>query len=258
MEQRLTIVKVGGKVLENPETLRDFLEDFSALPNPKILVHGGGRSATTMASRLGIETKMVEGRRVTNEEMLEVVTMVYGGLVNKTVVAGLQAMDINAMGITGADLNVIKAHKRVGTEVDYGFVGDVDEVNVTPLIPLIKQGIVPVVAPLTHDGQGRLLNTNADTIASSLAVEFSKVLDTRLMFCFEKPGVLINPDDDSSVISFLNRELFDMYRNEGIISEGMVPKLENGFNSLANGVAEVIITNTEGLSVPGSGTTLGD
>lgn len=258
MEQLLTIVKVGGKVLENPETLQDFLEDFSSLPNPKILVHGGGRSATTMASRLGIETKMVEGRRVTDEDMLEVVTMVYGGLVNKTVVAGLQAMDINAMGITGADLNLIKAHKRIGTEVDYGFVGDVDEVNVTPLIPLIKQGIVPVVAPLTHDGQGRLLNTNADTIASSLAVAFSKILDTRLMFCFEKPGVLINPDDDTSVISFLNRELFDMHRDEGIISEGMVPKLENGFNSLANGVAEVIITNTEGLSVPGSGTTLGD
>lgn len=258
MEQLLTIVKVGGKVLENPETLQDFLEDFSSLPNPKILVHGGGRSATTMASRLGIETKMVEGRRVTDADMLEVVTMVYGGLVNKTVVAGLQAMDINAMGITGADLNLIKAHKRIGTEVDYGFVGDVDEVNVTPLIPLIKQGIVPVVAPLTHDGQGSLLNTNADTIASSLAVAFSKILDTRLMFCFEKPGVLINPDDDTSVISFLNRELFDMYRDEGIISEGMVPKLENGFNSLANGVAEVIITNTEGLSVPGSGTTLGD
>ncbi|WP_291861021.1 acetylglutamate kinase [Marinilabilia sp.] len=257
MDQQLTIVKVGGRVLENPETLHDFLEDFSALPNPKILVHGGGRSATTMASRLGIETKMVEGRRITDEDMLEVVVMVYGGLVNKTVVAGLQAMEINAMGITGADLNLIKAHKRVGADVDYGFVGDVDEVNVTSLIPLIRQGIVPVVAPLTHDGQGRLLNTNADTIASSLAVEFSKILDTSLMFCFEKPGVLINPDDDSSVIPFLNRELFDMYRDEGIISEGMVPKLENGFNSLANGVVEVIITNTEGLSVPGSGTTLG-
>ncbi|PRZ02077.1 acetylglutamate kinase [Marinilabilia salmonicolor] len=258
MDQKLTIVKVGGKVLESPETLHDFLEDFSALPGPKVLVHGGGRSATTMAKRLGIETKMVEGRRITDEDMLEVVTMVYGGLVNKTVVAGLQAMDINAMGITGADLNLIKAHKRTGSDVDYGFVGDVDEVNISPVIPLLKQGIVPVIAPLTHDGQGTLLNTNADTIASSLAVGFSEVMETRLMFCFEKPGVLINPDDDTSVIPFLNRELFNMYRNEGIISEGMVPKLENGFASLGNGVAEVVITNTEGLSVPGSGTTLGE
>jgi acetylglutamate kinase len=258
MDQQLTIVKVGGKVLEEPETLEVFLDDFSALPGAKILVHGGGRSATTMANRLGIETTMVEGRRITDASMLEVVTMVYGGLVNKTVVAGLQARECNALGLTGADLNLVKADKRSGSDIDYGFVGDVDEVHVGALSGLVKQGIVPVVAPLTHDGQGQMLNTNADTIASSLAVAFSGTFDTRLVYCFEKPGVLINPDDDGSVIPFLNRELFEMYREEGIISEGMVPKIDNGFNSLANGVLEVVITNVEGLSIPGRGTTLGE
>ncbi len=258
MDQQLTIVKVGGKILESQETLLQFIEDFSALPGPKVLVHGGGRSATTMAARLGLETKMVEGRRITDKDMLEVVTMVYGGMVNKNVVAAMQARGINAFGVTGADFNLIKAHKRTGTTIDYGFVGDVDEVNVSSLVSLVKQGGVPVVAPLTHDGAGQLLNTNADTIASSLAAGFADVMDTRLVFCFEKPGVLINPDDDTSVMPFLNRELFNMYRNEGIISEGMVPKLENGFNSLASGVLEVVITNTDGLSVPGSGTTLGE
>jgi acetylglutamate kinase len=258
MDQQLTIVKIGGKVLEDPETRAVFLDDFSALPGPKVLVHGGGRSATAMAQRLGLETKMVEGRRITDADMLEVVIMVYGGLINKNVVAGLQSRGINAFGVTGADFNLIKAHKRTGTEIDYGFVGDVDEVHSAPLSNLLKQGIVPVVAPLTHDGQGNMLNTNADTIASALAVDFSNNFDTRLVYCFEKPGVLINPDDDNSVIPFLNRELFSMYREEGIIAEGMVPKLENGFNSLSNGVLEVVITNIDGLSIPGRGTTLGD
>jgi acetylglutamate kinase len=173
MDQQLTIVKVGGKVLEEPETLEVFLDDFSALPGAKILVHGGGRSATTMANRLGIETTMVEGRRITDASMLEVVTMVYGGLVNKTVVAGLQARECNALGLTGADLNLVKADKRSGSDIDYGFVGDVDEVHVGALSGLVKQGIVPVVAPLTHDGQGQMLNTNADTIASSRSADQS-------------------------------------------------------------------------------------
>lgn len=258
MDQQLTIVKVGGKVLEAPETLQIFLDDFSALPGAKLLVHGGGRSATSLATRLGIETKMVDGRRITDSEMLEVVTMVYGGLVNKSVVAGLQAKGINALGLTGADLNLIKAHKRTGADIDYGFVGDVDEVHSGPLGKLVKQGVVPVIAPLTHDGNGQILNTNADTIASSLAVSFADGFDVRLVYCFEKPGVLIDQDDDGSVIPFLNYELFQMYRDEGIIAEGMVPKLENGFNSLSNGVVEVVITNIEGLSIPGRGTTLGE
>ncbi len=258
MDGQLTIVKVGGRVLENAETLEIFLDDFSAVPGPKILVHGGGRSATTMAGRLGIETQMVDGRRITDADMLEVVTMVYGGLVNKSVVAKLQARGINALGITGADLNLIKAHKRTGTDIDYGFVGDVDEVNAKTLSSFVKQGIVPVIAPLTHDGTGQLFNTNADTIASSLAVALAESMEVKLMYCFEKPGVLINQEDDSSVIPFLNREMFQMYRDEGIIAEGMVPKLENGFESLSNGVAEVVITNIEGLSIPGMGTTLGE
>ena len=258
MDQQLTIVKVGGKVLEEEQTLNIFMDDFASLPGARLLVHGGGRSATALAGRLGIETKMVEGRRVTDEKMLEVVTMVYGGLVNKNVVAALQARGVNAFGVTGADMNIVKAHKRTGTEVDYGFVGDVDDVNIGSLTTLIKQGIVPVVAPLTHDGEGHILNTNADTIASSLAVGFAEAFDTRLVFCFEKPGVLVNPDDDSSVIPFLNRELFQMYRDEGIIAEGMVPKLENGFNALNRGVLEVVITNIEGLTIPGRGTTLSE
>ncbi len=258
MDQQLTIVKVGGKVLEEPDTFQMFLDDFSALPGAKILVHGGGRSATTMAKRLGIETQMIEGRRVTDSGMLEVVTMVYGGLINKSVVAGLQAQGVNALGLTGADLDLIRAHRRTGSDIDYGFVGDVDKVQPDVLSVLIKQGVVPVVAPLTHDGQGQMLNTNADTMASSLAVAFAGNFDARLVYCFDKPGVLINPDDDSSVIPFLNRELFRMYRDEGIISEGMVPKLENGFDSLSHGVLEVVITNIEGLSIPGRGTTLGD
>ncbi|MFO8000779.1 MAG: acetylglutamate kinase [Marinilabilia sp.] len=258
MDQQLTIVKVGGKVLEDPASLQSFLDDFSVLPGAKLLVHGGGRSATSMADRMGVETKMVDGRRITSSDMLEVVTMVYGGLVNKKVVAELQARDINALGLTGADLDLVRARKRTGTEIDYGFVGDVDEVHPKVLLNLVKQGVVPVVAPLSHDGKGQLLNTNADTMASSLAVAVAGTFDTKLVFCFDKPGVLINPDDDNSVIPFLNRELFNMYREEGIIGEGMIPKLDNGFDSLQQGVLEVVITNVEGLSIPGRGTTLGE
>lgn len=258
MDQQLNIIKVGGKVLEDADALQTFLDDFSVLQGAKLLVHGGGRAATDMAGRLGIETQMVDGRRVTDENMLEVVTMVYGGLVNKKVVAQCQARGLNAIGLTGADLDLVRAKKRTGTEVDYGFVGDVESVHVKALANLVKQGVVPVVAPLSHDGRGQMLNTNADTIASALAMAFAEVFDTRLVYCFEKPGVLINPEDDQSVIPFLNRELFNMYREEGIIAEGMVPKLETGFESLENGVLEVVITNVEGLSIPGRGTTLGE
>ncbi|MFW6202936.1 MAG: acetylglutamate kinase [Marinilabilia sp.] len=251
MDQQLNIIKVGGKVLEDAGALQTFLDDFSVLQGAKLLVHGGGRAATDMAGRLGIETQMVDGRRITDENMLEVVTMVYGGLVNKKVVAQCQARGMNAPGLTGADLDLIRARKRTGREVDYGFVGDVESVHVKALASLVKQGIVPVIAPLSHDGKGQMLNTNADTIASALAVGFAEIFDTRLVYCFEKPGVLINPDDDQSVIPFLNRELFNMYREEGIIAEGMVPKLETG-------VVEVVITNVDGLSIPGRGTTLGE
>ncbi len=255
-KDELTIIKVGGKVVEEPEALQVFLNDFSALQGAKLLVHGGGRSATALAARMGLETQMVQGRRVTDASMLEVVTMVYGGLVNKSVVAGLQALRVNALGLTGADLNLVLAHKRTGAAIDYGFVGDVDSVQAGLLKDLIQKGVVPVVAPLTHDGAGQLLNTNADTMASALAVALSSEFKLRLVYCFEKPGVLSDPDNDESVIPRLSYALFQKYLQEGVISEGMIPKLDNGFSALKNGVSEVIITNTKGLARVGSGTAL--
>ena len=245
--QQLTIVKVGGKVVETPESLQQLLADFVALPGLKILVHGGGRSATKVAEQLGIETKMVEGRRITDLETLKVVTMVYAGLVNKNIVASLQAKGANAIGLTGADLNLIKAVKRPVKDIDYGYVGDVVSVQIDELMELLNKNVVPVVAPLTHDGLGNMLNTNADTMASALAVAFAKHYRVNLVYCFEKKGVLSNPDDDDAVIEKLSHPLFKQYQQSGVIAEGMIPKLDNGFNALKSGVAKVIITNTEGL-----------
>lgn len=252
---RLTIIKVGGKVVEEPESLDALLDQFRKISGNKLLVHGGGRTATEIAKRLGIETKMVDGRRVTDADMLEVVTMVYGGLVNKKIVAGLQARDMNAVGLTGADLGLIKAHKRPVQEVDYGFVGDVDDVNARELRMLIDENVIPVVAPLTHDAKGQLLNTNADTIASELAIELSNYFKVYLFYCFEKRGVLTDPNDEASVIYDLDYKLFDQYKNEGIISEGMIPKLDNGFRAKAKGVQEILITNPENIAT-GRGTRL--
>ena len=206
--EKLIVVKVGGKIVEEEETLRQLLQDFAAIEGHKVLVHGGGRSATKLATQLGIESKMVDGRRITDEAMLRVVTMVYGGLVNKNIVAGLQALNVNALGLTGADMNLMRSDKRPVKEVDYGFVGDVKEVNADLLATLIQQGIVPVLAPLTHDKQGHLLNTNADTIASQVACALTPHYDVTLTFCFEKKGVLANPDDEDSVISNINEADF--------------------------------------------------
>jgi len=252
---RLTIVKVGGKVVEEPESLQALLDQFNRISGNKLLVHGGGRTATQMAEKLGLETQMVEGRRITDADMLEVVTMVYGGLVNKKLVAGLQARGMNAIGLTGADLDLIKAHKRPVQDIDYGFVGDIDDVNASELRLLINENVVPVVAPLTHDGKGQLLNTNADTIASELAIELSNYYKVYLFYCFEKPGVLMDPKDDTSVIYDLNLMLFNQYKEEGIISEGMIPKLDNGFKSKMKGVQEILITNPENIAT-GRGTRL--
>ena len=252
---RLTIIKVGGKVVEESDSLNAILDQFKKISGYKILVHGGGRSATEVAAKLGIETQMVDGRRITNLEMLEVVTMVYGGLVNKKIVAGLQARGINAVGLTGADLDLIKAHKRPVKEIDYGFVGDVDDVNPRELRLLIEENVIPVIAPLTHDGHGQLLNTNADTIASEIAIELSNFYNVYLFYCFEKKGVLLNPNDESSIIFDLSLPLFNQYKNEGIISAGMIPKLENGFNAKRKGVKEILITNPENVST-GRGTRL--
>lgn len=245
--QKLTIVKVGGKVVETPESLQQLLADFVALPGLKILVHGGGRSATKVAEQLGIETKMVEGRRITDLETLKVVTMVYAGLVNKNIVASLQAKGANAIGLTGADLNLIKAVKRLVKDIDYGYVGDVESVQVEELMGLLNKNVVPVIAPLTHDGLGNMLNTNADTMASALAVALAKHYQVNLVYCFEKKGVLSNPDDDDAVIEKLSHMLFKQYQQSGVIAEGMIPKLDNGFSALDSGVAKVVITNTEGL-----------
>lgn len=252
---KLTIIKVGGKVVEETDSLNTLLNDFSAIAGNKILVHGGGRSATKLSARLGIEAKMVEGRRITDAETLEVVTMVYAGLVNKNIVAQLQKRNVNAIGFTGADLDIITSVKRPVKTIDYGFVGDVVSVQTEVLQSLIEQGAVPVVSPIGHDGNGQLLNTNADTIAAELAHAFAKVCDVTLIYCFEKPGVLLDANDDTTVIPTLDHNLFKQYQEEGIIVEGMIPKLDNGFNALRCGVKRVIITNTDGIR-NGGGTLL--
>ena len=242
MKEKLTVIKVGGKIVEEEATLNQLLADFSAIEGYKVLVHGGGRSATKLAAQLGIESKMVNGRRITDAETLKVVTMVYGGLVNKNIVAGLQAKGVNAMGFTGADMNVIRSVKRPVKEVDYGFVGDVEKVNAELLGSLIRQGVVPVMAPLTHDGQGSMLNTNADTIADETAKALAELFDVTLVFCFEKKGVLSDENDDDSVIPVITPELFQEYVDKGIIQGGMIPKLENSFSAIDAGVSQVVIT----------------
>ena len=241
--EKLTIVKVGGAVVEDESQLSQLLANFSAIPGKKLLVHGGGRRATKVASELGIESKMINGRRITDAKMLEVVTMVYGGLVNKNLVARLQAHGVNALGLTGADIDVIRSHKRpVKDGIDYGFVGDVDRANGEMLNTLIQAGIIPVIAPLTHDGQGNILNTNADTMASETAKALASYFDVTLIFAFEKAGVLQDPDDDNSVIPVINRDLYNQYVEKGIISGGMMPKIENALAAIEAGVKRVIIT----------------
>lgn len=243
MKEKLTIVKVGGAVVEDEQQLSQLLKDFSAIPGRKVLVHGGGRRATKVAGLLGIETRMVNGRRITDADMLEVVTMVYGGLVNKNIVARLQACGIDAIGLCGADGNIIRSHKRpLKDGIDFGFVGDVDCVAADRLAGLIEQGMVPVVAPLTHDGEGHLLNTNADTMASETAKALARLYDVTLIFSFEKKGVLANPDDDDSVIPVITRTSFRQYAEEGTISGGMLPKVENALAAVESGVSRVVIT----------------
>ena len=243
MKERLTIIKVGGAVVEDEAQLTQLLKDFSAIEGRKVLVHGGGRKATKVAESLGIESKMVNGRRITDAEMLSVVTMVYGGLVNKNLVARLQANGVNALGLTGADIDVIRSHKRpLKDGVDFGFVGDVDKADGKMLSRLIENGITPVMAPLTHDGEGHLLNTNADTIASETAIALAPYYDVTLIFCFEKKGVLRNPDDDDSVIPIITRAKFITLKADGTISGGMLPKIENALSAIDSGVGKVIIT----------------
>lgn len=241
--------------MEDPGQLSRLLHDFCSVDGRKVLVHGGGRSATETAKRLGIESRMVNGRRVTDADMLRIVTMVYGGLVNKTIVAQLQAIGVNALGLTGADIDVIRSHRRPVKDVDYGFVGDVERVDGPMLRTLIEAGITPVVAPLTHDGLGNMLNTNADTIASETAKALAQLYDTTLVFCFEKKGVLANPADDDSVIHTITRADYERYLADGTITGGMIPKLDNAFSALDAGVTRVIITGATNVD-GGQGTTI--
>ncbi len=251
MKEKLTVIKVGGKIVEEEATLHKLLDDFAAIGGHKLLVHGGGRSATKLAESLGIESRMVNGRRITDAETLKVVTMVYGGLVNKNIVAGLQARGVNALGLTGADMDAIRSVKRPVKEVDYGFVGDVKQVNAALLADLICKGIIPVMAPLTHDGEGNMLNTNADTIAGETAKALASLFDVTLVFCFEKRGVLRNENDDDSVIPHITPDEFKQYVAERVIQGGMIPKLENAFEAIASGVSEVIITSAAAIGEEG-------
>ena len=248
MKEKLTLIKVGGAIVEDEAQLNSLLRHFTAIEGRKVLVHGGGRRATQVAAQLGIESKMVNGRRITDAHMLQVVTMVYGGLVNKNLVAQLQAQGVNALGLTGADMDVLRSHRRpIKNGVDYGFVGDVDKADGARLQQLIEQGITPIMAPLTHDGEGNILNTNADTIAAETAKALAPYYDVTLIFCFEKAGVLANADDDSSVIPVINHNDFRRYVADGTISGGMIPKIENALAAVDAGVAQVIITLADAI-----------
>jgi len=267
MEQ-LTIIKIGGNVIDNSENLHQFLLDFTALPGDKILVHGGGKIATELGESLGIEAKMIEGRRITDIETLRIVTMVYAGLINKNMVAQLQGKGSNAIGLTGADGNIIKAKKRPivkvsssggdleGAEIDYGFVGDLDENSVSSetLDSLLKAGLVPVLCAITHDGDTQLLNTNADTIASSVAVAMSALYETRLVYCFEKKGVLRDVNDDDSVVREIRADEFDDLKADGTVQGGMIPKLHNAFEAIKKGVSAVYIGKANELAELAAGT----
>lgn len=245
--QTLYVVKIGGNIIDNHEKLKGFLKLFAAIKEPKILVHGGGKLATQMAGQLGIQQQMIEGRRITDAETLKVVTMVYAGYINKNIVAQLQACGCNAFGLSGTDGNVIAAHKRTHASIDYGFVGDVDAVNSKLLKTLLQQAFTPVVCPITHDGKGQLLNTNADTIAQEVAKALSREFKVQLIYSFEKAGVLLNAEDDSTIIKSINPSYYLQLKEEGKIFAGMVPKLDAAFAALQSGVDKVIIGRAEQL-----------
>ncbi len=256
MKTELSVIKIGGNVIDDSHTLHRFLKAFSGLEGNKILVHGGGKIATKISDEMGIEAKLVDGRRITDIDTLRIVTMVYAGLINKNMVAQLQSFQCNAIGLTGADGNFIRARKRPVKEIDYGYVGDIHEgsVNAAGLTKLLEAGFVPVFSALTHDGDTQLLNTNADTIASALAVALSGHYATRLVYCFEKKGVLTDVNDDHSVISVVTDQNYDQLKSEGVISGGMIPKLDNAFDAIHKGVNEVVIRHSDDILLQDSGT----
>jgi len=246
----LYVIKIGGNVIDNSENLHNFLNDFSSLKGKKILIHGGGKIATDISHTLGIEPKMVDGRRITDIETLRVVTMVYAGLINKNIVAQLQWVGCNAIGLTGADANLIKATRRPVKDIDYGFVGDLNtnSVDSEKLSALLQTGVIPVFSAITHDGEGQLLNTNADTIASSIAVAMSGLYKTSLVYCFEKKGVLSDVNSDESVIREISSSEFESLKANNVIAGGMLPKLENAFKAITSGVNEVYIGKSDELA----------
>lgn len=248
MKSCLFIIKIGGNIVDDDAKLASFLSDFARINGKKILVHGGGTLATKLASQLNVPQQMVEGRRITDAETLKIVTMVYAGLINKSIVAGLQAFGCNAIGVSGADGNAIKAHKRMVKDLDYGFAGDVDEVNVEFLNVLLSQNSSVVIAPITHDGKGQLLNTNADTIAQETAKAMSAFYDVQLIYSFEKAGVLLNAEDETSVIPVINKKKYGELKANGLVFAGMIPKLDNAFAALDSGVKKVVIGKAENIS----------
>lgn len=252
MSKKLTVVKIGGNVINDENLLSKVLKDFAALKEHKILIHGGGKRASALMRQMGMQPKLVDGRRITDAATLEVVTMVYAGLINKKVVADLQAIEVNVIGLTGADLNAIQSHKRPIKTIDYGFVGDIEKIGTTNIAKLLAADFVPVFCAITHNKKGQLLNTNADSIASNIAVGMSELYEVTLILCFEKDGVLSNPEDDNSVMEKISFEQFQTYKKSGIIYEGMIPKMEGAFNALQKGVDNVFVAGTSALSEEGN------
>ncbi len=252
MMERIRVVKIGGNVIDNAEALRRFVADFAALEGPKMLIHGGGKLATRLAGRLELKVEMVEGRRITDKGMLDVVTMVYAGLINKQLVAALQAAGCNAIGLSGADGGVVRARRRAPEPIDYGFVGDIEEVDAPLLERLLQGGLTPVFSAIMHDGRGTLLNCNADSVASAVALGAARIAPTELVFCFEKAGVLRDPEDESSLIAEITPDRFAALREEGVVSHGMIPKIENALKAVAAGVTQVRITHAQHLATGGT------
>ena len=246
--EKLYVIKIGGNIVDNPALLTECLTAFSNLKGQAILVHGGGKLATEMATSMGVDQTMVEGRRITDAETLKIVTMVYAGYINKNIVAQLQGLGVHALGLTGTDGNLISAHKRTGTKIDYGFVGDVDSVNTNLLKKLLGDGLKLVIAPITHDGYGQLLNTNADTIAQSIATGMAKEYEVHLIYGFEREGVLADINDPSSVIAFIDRPVYGTLKDQKVIFEGMIPKIDNAYLALEGGVQSVIIGKAEKMN----------
>ncbi len=246
--KKITVLKIGGNVIDNPEALKTFLREFAAVEGPKILVHGGGKLATRLAERLELKVQMVDGRRITDKGMLDVVTMVYAGLINKQIVAGLQAVGCNALGLSGADGNIVTARRRASEPIDFGFVGDIERVNADLLGNMLEDGLVPVFSAIMHDGHGTLLNCNADSVATSVALGATALAPVDLVFCFEKAGVLRDPEDEMSVIPEITAENYPPLKADGTISKGMIPKVENALKAVSQGVRSVTIRSSARLN----------